>query len=734
MIRKALHPSLAFGLVATTIPSLVLAQSCPAPDLDTTIPGFEDLPPALDAGRIQIWSEGAEVSRAGDAVLRGKVRIRQGERTLSAENATFDATDQSFDVSGAVTYRDPELRIKGDSASVAAEGGAEFAGAEFELPTRPARGSAGQIVLSREGTLSLDEVVYTTCPVGNDDWVLRADDIDINPGAGLGIGRNVRLDFKGIPILYTPFISFPVGDQRKSGFLFPNFVNSTRNGVGIAVPWYWNMAPNYDATFTSTWFSNRGFDLLTEFRFLTERSEGTISAEYLPDDRSYGDDRSLIQLYDRTDFTSRLRFTAIAANASDREWFEDFGDGSDGTSVTYLGRLAELRYFDRYWSLVGRVQNFQIIQPLDEAVRPYTLLPQISVRGSLPDTWLGLDASLDSEYTYFDRDDSLTGSRIDLRPGVRLPLQTAGGYIEPAVSWSFTAYDLSNTGGTDESPTRSAPIASLDAGLTFERPTGSRQQRLQTFEPRLLYLYVPYRDQADLPIFDTAEPDLNLVQLFSDNRYAGPDRLGDANQLSAGFTTRLLDSSTGRQYLSATAGQAYYFDTPRVVLPNEPVTGNVSSNLLAQLEVTAFQDWNVRMGMQWDPHETRSEKGQASIQYAPAHNKVANLGYRFRRDSVEQWDASVAWPLTDTWSSYGGVTYSLEDSTTISRFAGLEYRACCWKVRVVAREYVSSRTGETDSDIQLQLELNGLASLVPGVDAFLERSIRGYSVLPPDPR
>jgi LPS-assembly protein len=357
-------------------------------------------------------------------------------------------------------------------------------------------------------------------------------------------------------------------------------------------------------------------------------------------------------------------------------------------------------------------------------------LPQISVRGELPTTF-GLDFDVDSEYTYFERSESITGSRLDLRPGVRMPLRTAGAYVEPSLSWSYTTYALNNTAaGVEDSPSRSAPIASLDAGLTFERLTGSRQQRLQTFEPRFLYLYVPYRDQTDLPVFDTAEPDLNLVQLFSENRYVGPDRLGDANQLSVGFTTRLLDSNSGRQYLSATAGQAYYFDTPRVVLPNEPVLAYNSSNMVAQLEISAFKDWNVRMGSQWDPHETRSEKGEARVQYSPAHDKVINVGYRFRRDSLEQWEASFAWPVTDTWSSYGGITYSMKDDATIGRFAGFQYSSCCWKVRVVAREYVSSRTGETNSDIQLQLELNGLAGVGSGVDAFLERSIRGYSPLP----
>lgn len=716
-------------LLLTACPSLVHAQSCPAPDLSDPA----DLPAATPGDEsIQITSEGAEVSRTGDAVLKGKVRIRQGDRTLSAENATFNAAEQTFSVSGTVTYRDPEMRIKGKSASVATAGAASFEGAEFDLPAQPARGSADQIKVS-QGSLQLAGVVYTTCPAGNEDWVLRAGDININPGAGLGVGRNVRLDFKGIPILYTPFISFPVGNQRKSGFLFPTLANSSRSGLGVQVPWYWNIAPNYDATFTGTWYTQRGFDLLTDFRFLTERSRGNVTAEYLPNDTEYGNDRNLVRLFDQTDFNSRLRFTASAANASDREWFEDFGEGPEGTSVVYLGRFAELSYLDRHWAMTGRVQNFQTIQPVNAADRPYTLLPQISIAGQFPSALFGFDAGLETEYTYFQRDSSsVTGSRFDFHPGIKLPLQSAGAFIEPSLSWRYTAYDLDNVApGAETSPSRSAPIASIDAGLTFERLAGSRQQRVHTFEPRILYLYVPYRDQSSLPVFDTGEPDLNLVQLYRDNRYVGPDRLGDANQLSVGFTTRLLDRESGRQFLSATAGQAYYFDSPRVVLPNEPVLGYKSSNLLAQMEVSAFKNWNARMGVQWDPHETRSEKGEARLQYAPAYNKVANVGYRFRRGSLEQWDASVAWPVTDTWTTYGGMTYSLKDEATINQFAGLEYRSCCWKARIVARKYVSSRTGETDSDVQLQLELNGLASLVPGVDAFLERSIRGYSVLPP---
>jgi LPS-assembly protein len=271
----------------------------------------------------------------------------------------------------------------------------------------------------------------------------------------------------------------------------------------------------------------------------------------------------------------------------------------------------------------------------------------------------------------------------------------------------------------------------LDGGLTLERPSGSKQQRVQTFEPRFMYLYVPYRNQDDLPLFDTDPADLNLVQLFRTNRYVGADRLSNANQVSIGVTSRLLSASTGQQYLTATIGQAFYFDEPKVALPGEVLDDGETSDMIAELALTAYRNWNVRMGVQFDPGDSRSEKGDVRFQYRPDGGHVMNLGYRFRRDSIEQVDASVAWPISDQWSGYGRVVYSLEDSTSIDQFAGVEYRSCCWKLRVVGRRYVSNRAGEMDTSVLLQLELNGLSSVGTGADTFLERSIGGYS--PADP-
>jgi LPS-assembly protein len=264
----------------------------------------------------------------------------------------------------------------------------------------------------------------------------------------------------------------------------------------------------------------------------------------------------------------------------------------------------------------------------------------------------------------------------------------------------------------------------------FERLSGSRQDRLQTLEPRLLYLYVPYRDQSDLPNFDTGVADLNLVQLFRTNRYVGADRLSDANQLSFGLTSRLLDADSGEEFLSATVGQAYYFDEPRVLLADETQDDTESSDIIAELDLRAYGDWNIGMGVQWDPGETRSEKGDVYVQYRPKYDRVANIGYRFRRGNIEQVEGSAAWPIGESLSAYARYVYSLEDKQELEQFAGLEYRSCCWRLRLVGGRYVSDRTGDTDTTVLLQLELNGLSSVGDEADAFLERAIRGYSSAP----
>jgi LPS-assembly protein len=603
--------------------------------------------------------------------------------------------------------------------------------------------------------------------------------------------------FKDVPIFYTPYISFPLGDERKSGVLFPSFGHSSSNGYQLQVPYYFNLAPNYDLTLTPGFLSARGVQLGPEFRYLTASSHGQIEANLLPNDRIEHSDRAYFHFTDVTDLRRGLRFDTDIATVSDSNYFSDFAVGSEQTSVTYLERRADVRYYDDIWRIRGELQNFQTI---DTAVlagdRPYSRVPRIQVEGLWPVLNSHLELALDGEATNFLRGVGPTGVRLNLAPEVRWSNRGSGYFFEPAVGYHFTQYDLQNApGGNPSTPSRTLPYARLDTGLLFERDAGSAGQRTQTLEPRLVYSYVPYRNQNELPNFDTALPDLNLTELFRTNRYVGEDRIGDANQMAVGLTTRLFDHVSGTQYLSATIGQIRYFSIPRVVLPSDsfliaasqplellPVvnplalpgqflmnaraqngpalpgqtfltsTGQLAvvapgnalsqngafpaSDIVAEVDLTAYKHMSVNLNYLWNPYTSQTDKSEIAVQYHPEPAKVVNIGYRFQQGILRQWDGSFAWPIADHWNTVGRWVYSIQDRETIEQVAGFEYKSCCWRLQLVQRRYLrrvpGSLTGGLDTSIALQLELTGFSSVGKPADSYLEKEIRGYTAHDPN--
>ena len=309
----------------------------------------------------------------------------------------------------------------------------------------------------------------------------------------------------------------------------------------------------------------------------------------------------------------------------------------------------------------------------------------------------------------------------------KLPIEKPGWFVIPAAAVDFTQYVLENTAaGQDENPNRTVPTASLDAGLYLERQMKSEHQRLQTIEPRLLYVHVPHREQSNLPVFDTIAPDLNLVQLYRKNRFLGVDRIADTDQVSVGITSRIIDVNTGRELMSATIGQALYLSEQGVTLPGEPPIVSDSSDYIAELRFLIYDNLNFDLGHQWsrDGGTTQSE---ARLQYRPKSNKVLNLAYRFRRQSLEQGDISWSWPLLQSWNFVGRYNFSFRDNELLEQFYGLEYESCCWGLRLVTRRYISTRDGTRDTSIGLQLVLKGMSSVGTKADRLLERGILGYS-------
>ena len=714
---------------------------CPAPSPVAGMQRADGLPeqsvardrPAVreDEARlpVEVSSDSAQIGVDGAALLSGRVELRQGERRLEAEEVRYDRASGQFSVRGTLTYTDGSITARGDTGRYEAASGASLEDADFDLPERPARGAAERMQIGTDGRVRLSEVWFSTCPDASPDWRIRARSIELDTRTRNGTGRNAAVEFLGVPILYLPYLTVPLGEQRKSGFLVPDAGFSSRSGVELAVPYYFNLAPNYDLLVEPRFYEKRGLDAGATFRYLTRTNRGEIRANLLPGDMVRDTDRHWLRLRHRTELPAGWRLDLDAADVSDAEYFEDFAAGADGTSTAFLQRVARLSYRDEHWRVRGEFQQFQTIdralQPID---RPYAQVPRIAVRGEgRRDAGLPLSYSLDAEVVNFERDTGITGWRTDATSRIALDFGSPAYYLRPAAGVRYTRYALDSVAsGATTSPSRSLPFAALDAGLLLERPAvDGRVQRI-TLEPRLLYLWTPYRDQDDLPVFDTRVPDLNFVQLFRGERYVGADRVSDANQVSLGVTSRFYDGASGRQLLAATIGQTLHLEAPRVRLPDEPRIGS-KSDLVAQLAVTRWQNFNVNLGVQWNPQQSRSERRQVRIQYRPQGDRALNLAYRFQDQRLEQTELSGAWPVTRRWSAFGRLVYDLQERSTLEQFGGVEYGACCWRLRLVGRRFVSSRTGERDSGIYLQLELNGLASVGSSADTFLEEAIRGYS-------
>ena len=787
---------------------------CPAPP-KYQAPIASDI--AADDHRIHIDSDDAQLDADRNAVLNGRVRVRQDARSVTADSVNYSDKTGRVSVKGSVDFEDPKLRVRSDTGRYDINGAANFDKANFQLMDRNGRGYAKDIDVLPDGKLSLTQVRYTSCPVGNEDWMLQASSLNIDSKGQEGTARNVTMRFKDVPIFYTPYISFPVGDERKSGLLFPSFGHSGNNGFELEVPYYFNLAPNYDLTLTPGLLSARGVQLAGQFRYLSANSHGQLDTTFLPNDSQLHSDRTYFRFTDVTDFKEGLRFDTDVASVSDSQYFEDFAVGSDQTSVTFLERRAEVLYYDDVWRIRGELQNFQtidvsgalseenyvrcidsLLSPATCDQRPYSRVPRIQANALWPVPGTNFELALDSEAVNFLREVGPTGVRLNVAPELRWSVRGPGYFFEPAVGYDFTQYDLKNAAdvgpNTSSTPTRTLPYGRLDAGLVFERNAGSQGQRTQTFEPRVVYSYVPYRNQDNLPIFDSGLPDLNLTELFRTNRYVGEDRIGDANQVALALTTRLFDHNSGAQYLSATIGQIRYFSIPRVglpeiasldatglttvtipgvnplalpgqalvnargqiqmIAPGQYVTGLPfqtfatagsgqtvnfpASDIVADVAVTAYKHFSFIFDYLWNPYTSQTDKSEVSLQYHPDPDKVVNIGYRFQQNILDQsvilkqWDGSVAWPISAHWNTVGRWVYSLEDRKTIEQVAGFEYKSCCYRIQVVQRRYVTNRNGGLDTSIALQLELTGLSSVGKRADSFLEQSIRGYSTRDPN--
>lgn len=706
----------------------------------------------LEPGDVHITADEADLEEKGISLMHGNVEITRDQQQVTAESMTYDRPGETADLAGRVQYWDEAVYLHSDKAKLEfSTDSGQFDNARYVIRDNRGRGQAGSIRHEYPTLTKLNSVDYTTCDPEDNFWELSADKITLNHEKNWGEARNVVLRIKDVPVLYTPYISFPLSNERKTGFLFPGFGTTNRNGYELLTPFYWNIAPEMDATLTPRVLSDSGLMLMGQYRYLLPRGQGEFNAEYLPSDAEFNDeDRSLIGFLHQQQFADTGNLFLTYNRVSDKQYFEDFGSSINLTSIQYLERRADASYSGNWWNMSARIQDYQTVDStIPVELRPYKRLPQIRFNAYSPYRNRQFNLNLRSEISYFDRGDNdifladINGSRVDLYPSVSYPMHTASTFLVPKAGFRYTQYNLHDTSGTEftnSSPSRTLPVLSLDSGMFLDRNTNLfNTSYLQTLEPRFYYLYIPYEDQDDLPVFDTGQYDFSFDSLFREDRFSGPDRMGDANQATIALTSRLVNHATGAETGYVSLGQIYYLRDREITLPAGKERDEASSPLVAEIGTSAIEDWRLRGIIQWDPNNNKTEKLVAFAQYSPEVNKIVNLGYRSRRSitnvsgtvpgistDIEQTELSFLWPLTHQWNIVGRWNYALPETRTLDLFGGVEYQSCCWAFRTVARRFLTDVDGNYSTGIFFQFELKGLAGIGRNTKEFLEENIPGY--------
>ena len=718
---------------------------CPRPDADFFLP--EDA--LTEQSEVDVKADTAQLVDLGTSVFTGKVDIRRGGQQLNANRATYNQTTGKVTAQGDVRLRDSQMSIFGDQAEWNInEDRGTLIDAEYQTKQMNARGEASHV--NRQGVQStqLKNATYTTCMEDDEFWKLKAGEVDLDHEEGVGRAYDVVLRLKDVPVFYTPYISFPLSDERKSGFLIPSIGSSNETGFDVSTPYYWNIAPDMDATLTPRYMSDRGLMLNGEFRYLTPQSEGLIDAGFLGSDSlrqngdeinpNYNEDRKHFSFQQNGHYGSSNRWrTLVDYNyVSDRDYLEDFSSNLSLSSTTHLNRLLNVNYYGDIWNFGARVQGYQNL--LEDVEDPYQRLPQLTLNGLLPDQAYGLSYEFKSEFTAFDHDELVKGQRFNMEPGVSLPMGTAGFFITPRVALNHTYYSLDNlqtqTRFEESNISRTLPIISIDNGLVFERPLKfAGNNMIQTLEPRAFYLYKPYRDQDDIPLFDTNLRTFGMGSMFSHERFTGPDRIGDANQITVGLKSRFINEETGREKLRMTLGQIQYFSDRKVNLRQDARETSSDSDYIAEAVASITKEWALAGQIQWDPDSTTSNMSSLQLRYRGENGGVFNIAHRYRRDDginqfpIEQADVSGSLPINDQWSVIGRYYRSLMDNTTLEALAGVEYHSCCWATRVVFRDYINDINADSrNKAIYFEIELKGLGRFGKKSGGLLEESIRGY--------
>ena len=718
---------------AVSPPRLKLAPTLEPAPLKSTRPGAVATPNEavfLRADRLE--GESQKWVQA-----EGQVELRTRRQTVLADWLRYDIEADEFWGKGNVTLRrgidwitGPEARFKRDDET------GFISEPQFHVGENASRGDASRLTFVGPERYDVKDARYTTCVAGNDDWYLTAGDLDLDRSRLVGIAHDATVVFKGMPILYSPYLSFPLSNERKSGFLTPIYGSSNQRGFEVAIPYYLNLAPNYDATLLLRPMSRRGVQFGGQFRYLFTDSAGEFDAEDLPRDRLDADaDRYALAWKHNQNFGGGLGGYVNLQKVSDNTYFADLSDRLALTSQTNLPREGGVAYDHAPISLLARVQTYQTLQdPNNPITPPYFREPQV-VLAVQPVEWAGLDWAAAGEFVRFRQAALIpNGERSVLYPTVSWSQRGNAWFFTAQTGLHMTHYDLDNPTVPPTNFNRVLPITSVDAGLFFEKDTQwLDRQFIQTLEPRVYYVQIPFRNQSTYPVFDSATDDFNFAHLFTPNRYLGSDRIGDANQITVAVSSRFLDPVTGAEKMRFAIGQQYYFESQQVTLNEPPRTSN-SSDILLSAESRLSDVWTAAAALDYQPSTKLTERFDFGVRWQPAPGKVLNATYRFNRQDIDssgnitqlkQIDLSGQWPLSANWSAIGRWNYSLVDSKTLEGVIGLEYNGGCWVLRAAAQR-LQTNTQQVNNSIYVQFELNGLARIGTNPIDLLRRSVPGY--------
>jgi LPS-assembly protein len=680
--------------------------------------------PVKDA--IYLEADSGEISSKGTSSLNGNVVIQQNTTQFTANNAQINRQTNEVIARGNVVLSDSNFSMKSPQVNYNLnDKSGTIKNAEYALGTEGAHGKSSKITLLDQNNLQLNDATFTSCPINDNSWHLATSDLKLNKKTQIGTAKNVTFNIGKVPVFYFPWLKFPINNQRLSGFLSPSVRLQTN--AGISIPYYFNLAPNYDATIRLTTLKNRGFQIDNEFRYLTQNHKGELSYTFIPNDKSYNDEkRDYFKVEHKTIINKTTKLKLNAEGVSDEEYFDDFSTSLETSTRPALQRRLEIVQSESPWTFSAAIEDYQILD-IDED--PYSKLPELKLKYAPKKGPKDFKFELNSELTYFDKKDDITGTRADVKLKLSQKWGQESWYFKPSISVAHTLYSLDNA--IDKSRiNRILPTISLDTGLFFDRDVTKKnvnESYTQTIEPRLFYTYTPYKNQSNIPIFDTARTNFSESnQLFLENRFTGKDRVADTNQLTFAVSSRIQDRNNGNEVFKVTLGQVFNFNDRKVTLPGGTILTGKRSDLLLELAGRVNDRFRLASTINLRSDDKSISNYDLRLNYQDKKKRIANLSFRKLNTELEQISFSGALPINDKWSMVASIDQDTKNNRNLESLLGVEYQDCCWKTRLVVKRYLTLDNVTYENPVFIEFELKGLGNIGKSATRQIKEKIYGY--------